>query len=47
VKALLRVAVLHNIPLACNRASADFMLSSPLMAERYARLLSALPSSDA
>lgn len=37
VKALLRVAVVWNIPVACNRASADFMVSSPLMAEPYRR----------
>ncbi len=30
VKALLRLAVLYNIPMACNRASADFLISSPL-----------------
>jgi methylglyoxal synthase len=35
VKALLRVAVVHNCPIACNRATADFLLSSPLMAEQY------------
>lgn len=35
VKALLRVAVVHNCPIACNRASADFLLSSPLMAAPY------------
>jgi methylglyoxal synthase len=35
VKALLRVAVVHNVPIACNRATADFILSSPLMREEY------------
>jgi methylglyoxal synthase len=39
VKALLRIAVVYNIPIACNRASADFMLSSPLMREEYERLV--------
>ena len=39
VKALLRMTVVWNIPVACNRASADFMISSPLMAEEYQRIL--------
>ena len=41
VKALLRIAVVYNVPIACNRATADFMLSSPLMATEYQRLVPA------
>jgi methylglyoxal synthase len=37
VKALLRLVNVWNIPMACNRASADFMISSPLMNRIYAR----------
>lgn len=39
VKALLRLAVVYNVPIACNRATADFLLSSPLMDEVYERRL--------
>ena len=35
VKALLRIAVLYNIPTACNRSTADFLISSQLMSETY------------
>jgi methylglyoxal synthase len=35
VKALLRLAIAWNIPMACDRATADFMLTSPLMQEVY------------
>jgi methylglyoxal synthase len=35
VKALLRIAVVCNVPIACNRSTADFLLSSPLMDEEY------------
>jgi methylglyoxal synthase len=39
VKALLRIAVVWNIPVACNRASADYMISSPLLTSEYERQL--------
>jgi len=37
VKALLRIAVVWNIPFACNRASANFIIVSPLMSNAYER----------
>jgi methylglyoxal synthase len=37
VKALLRIAVVYDIPTASNRATADFMISSPLVHEAYDR----------
>ena len=39
IKALLRIAVVWNIPVACNRASADFIISSPLISKVYERKL--------
>ena len=35
VKALLRIATVYDIPIATNRASADFMITSPLMDQEY------------
>jgi methylglyoxal synthase len=39
IKALLRIAVVWNIPVACDRATADFVISSPLMSGSYDRQL--------
>ena len=39
VKALLRIAVLYNVPTACNRSTADFMISSELFNEPYQQTL--------
>ena len=33
------MTVVHNTPIACNRATADFLLSSPLMDQSYERLV--------
>ena len=39
IKALLRVAATWNIPVACDRSTADFLLTSPLMHTEYETLL--------
>lgn len=39
IKALLRLATVWNIPMACNRATADYMFASPLIGDRYERWL--------
>jgi methylglyoxal synthase len=39
VRALLRIAVVWNIPIACNRATADYMISSPLLNSDYTPVL--------
>jgi methylglyoxal synthase len=39
VKALLRITVLYNVPTACNRATADFLIDSPHFELRYNRIL--------
>lgn len=39
VKALLRICVVYNIPLACSRSSADFLISSELLDKPYERFL--------
>ncbi len=39
IKALLRISVLYNVPTACNRSTADYMISSPLMDKDYTPIL--------
>jgi len=39
VKALLRIAVVYNVPIACNRSTADFVVSSPLLGQPYAPIV--------
>lgn len=46
VRALLRVAVVWNIPVACNRATADYLMSSPLLRSAYTPRIPDLPDAS-
>ncbi|MCU0430582.1 MAG: methylglyoxal synthase [Cytophagaceae bacterium] len=35
IKALLRICMVYNVPVACNRSSADYLISSPLLQQDY------------
>ena len=39
VKALLRIAVVYNVPMACNRSTANFLISAPLLIESYQTII--------
>src|SRR5262249_32020267 len=43
VRALLRIAVVWNVPIACNRATADYLISSPLLTSDYERVVPDYP----
>ena len=43
VRALLRIAVVWNVPIACNRATADYLISSPLLTSDYERVVPEYP----
>lgn len=45
VRALLRIAVVWNVPVACNRATADYLISSPLFNDGYDRVVPSYPAS--